>query len=378
MKQKIEKEIVRNILLNPGPSTTSLRVKSSLIQPDQCPREQEVSDLMIGIKSKLLKLANPNSQSKVTTHDVVLLSCSGTGAVEAGLSSCIDRNQKILILQNGAYGRRMAEICDSLCLNYDIINFKATEVIDAIALDKYLDQHYSRYDVVAFVHHETTTGLLNDLSKIHSVIKKYNLISLVDCMSSFAGIPIDLQVDNVDYLITVSNKCIHAMAGIGVVIVSRSELARIANLKTNNYYFNLSKNYQYQNETNQFLYTPPVQILYALNTALDELIEQGGVFARYENYSKIYNYLINGMQELGFKTLINSKWHSRILTSFLEPQIPGFDFIKMHDFLKNKGITIYPGKMDDTKCFRIANIGDLTEIDMKHFLSILDDYLQSI
>lgn len=373
MKETISKQINRNILLNPGPTTTSTKVKEALVQPDVCPREEEIGDLLTGINNKLLKVVNGER-----SHESVLLSCSGTGAVESCLSSCLDSNkqEKVLILINGAYGERMVEICDSLNIPYDTLKFNITQPIFPYKLDQYISENKAvhNYKVVAFIHHETTTGLLNNLSDLNNIIKKHNLISLVDAMSSFAGVPIDVNKTSIDYLITSSNKCLHAIAGIGIVIVSKSELNRISQFKAQSYYFNLYNNFKQQSIKKQFMFTPPVQVLYSLETALDELFQSGGVNSRYEKYSNLYSLLLNGMHDLGFEELIEPQYHSKILTSFKEPNNTNFSFEDMHNYLYQQGITIYPGKSNDFKSFRIANIGELYEDDILLFLKALEQY----
>lgn len=370
MKQKIAKELGRNILLNPGPATTSKRVKSALLVSDICPREKSFGELTQAVRAKAVLAVNGTGH-----YEGVLLTCSGTGAIESCLSSCVDRGEGILIIENGAYGQRMAQICQALGIFAETLSFGAEGPIDLERVEKFLATEGQRFKVMAFIHHETTTGILNPLRELHALGKKYGLVTLVDAMSSYAGIEIDLQRTDVDYLISSSNKCIQGMAGIGIVVVKAQELERIKSFTNSSFYFDLYKNYYSLKELNQFLFTPPVQSLYALNEAFEEFFDEGGVRARAERYASLYEHMYNGMLELGFRPLLEKKYHSKILTAFFEPESENYSFDSMHDFLFSRGVTIYPGKVSRLNTFRISNIGDLRMGDIDIFLGYLKEYL---
>ena len=370
MKQIIKKELERKILLNPGPASTSVRVKKALITPDICPREKEFFLLLQEIKKKSLIVVNGTE-----SYECILLGSSGTGAIESTLGSCVDSTDKILIIENGAYGRRMKQICDNLSISSEVIAFKWNTPIDPKKIDEILSKKAEKFRVLAFVHHETTSGVMNPLSEICSLAKKYQLVCLVDAMSSYAGIPIDLTIDSVDYLISSSNKCIQGMAGVGIVIAKSSELDAIKYFPKKNFYFDLYQNYISQKETGQFLFTPPVQILYALHEALDEFLEEGGT-SRFARYARLHKLLYHGMKKLGLSPLLDESVNSKILTSFMEPDHPHYSFEIMHDYLYERGITIYPGKLDTEKTFRISNMGDLHEEDIQNFLQVINNYLK--
>ena len=367
----ISKEVKRKILLNPGPATTTNRVKSSLVVSDICPREKEFGALFEGINKKALKVVNAEED-----YESTLLGGSGTAAIESCLSSCTAPNQKILIVENGAYGKRMTEICEALGVAYEVIRFDWGEVIDWAIVEEKLST--KRFSVMATVHHETTTGILNSLSKISEICHRHHVISMVDAMSSYAGIEIDLTTTPVDYLISSSNKCIQGMAGVGIVIAKKVELERIKKIKSKSYYLDLYKNYSNQKEKKQFSFTPPVQVLYALNEAFDEFFDQGGIQERSKRYSLLYEQVYKGMTELGFKPMLAPANDSRILTTFFEPDISGFSFDQMHDYLYERNITIYPGKVSHLNTFRISNIGDLNPEDIALFLKEVENYLKTI
>jgi len=321
MKEVINKTIERKILLNPGPATTSARVKSALVTEDICPREKEFGDLLSDVREKVKKVVNADSN-----YEGILLGCAGTGAIESCLSSCTNTDDGVLIIENGAYGKRMKQICDNLGVFSQVIRFEWGQVIDWKEVDQFLSKNSSKFKVLAFVHHETTTGILNSISEFKSISDKYKMVSLIDAMSSYAGINIDLVKDDVDYLISSSNKCIQGMAGLGIVIAKASELERIKGFKKKSFYFDLYANFLSQKEKNQFLFTPPVQTLYALNEAFDEFFEDGGIEARAAKYSGLYEKMHEGMCAFGFTPLLEEKENSRILTTFLEPIDKNYNF----------------------------------------------------
>ncbi len=258
-------EIRRNILLNPGPATTSDTVKLAQIVPDICPREKEFGSIMEFISRELTEFVGSNE--KYTT---ILFGGSGTAAVEAILSSVVD-NKTILIINNGAYGKRMCEIAEIYNLNY--IEFKSSpiETINLKELEEVIKKNNEESKInncgaishLAVVHHETTTGILNDIELLGEICKKYSIEMIVDAMSSFAGIPIDMDKMNIKYLASSSNKCIQGMAGISFVVADKKALNNTQNIKPRNLYLNIYKQYSYFKDNYQMRFTPPVQILYA-------------------------------------------------------------------------------------------------------------------
>ena len=370
MTELISKNIQRKVLLNPGPATTSVRVKEALIVEDICPREEEFGDLIKAVGEKVKRVVHAGDE-----YECVLLGSSGSGAIESCLSSCVDREDGVLIVENGAYGKRMGQICDVLGIKRDTIRFDWDQEIDLPRVDEFIAQHTSNFRVLAFVHHETTSGILNPLSSLRELATKHGMISMVDAMSSYGGIPINLVEEPVDYLVTSSNKCIQGMAGVGIVIAKRAELEAIKDFHRRSFYFDLYKNYIAQKKEGQFCFTPPVQVLYALNEALDEFFDEGGVTARAKRYQELYQTMFDGMCRLGFKPLLRGRYHSKILTTFLEPESPNYRFEDMHGFLYQRGFTIYPGKIGERKSFRISNIGQLSVDDLKSFLEHMQNYL---
>ncbi|MFM1652439.1 2-aminoethylphosphonate aminotransferase [Brevibacillus sp. B_LB10_24] len=363
--------VKRNILLNPGPATTTDTVKYAQVVPDICPRESEFGDLMEYVSEELTRLVADPAE-----YTTVLFGGSGTAAVEAMLTSVVDEDA-VLIVNNGAYGKRMCEIAEVYGLPFLECKSPADDAIDLAALENMIKTAPRKIARLAVVHHETTTGLLNDIASIGEICRKYQIDMLVDAMSSYAAVPIDMKQTNVSFLTASSNKNLQGMAGISFVIARRSKLEAMRERKPRNYYLNLYAQYKFFQATRQMRFTPPVQTLYALKQAIEEL-KLEGVSGRYERYSKSWETLMDGLARLGLATIVPKQHHSKILTSVLEPDCEGYDFDDLHDYLYSRGFTIYPGKIEATKTFRIANIGDITYKDIEVFLQLLEECLRQI
>lgn len=372
-------EIKRNILLNPGPATTSDSVKFAQVVPDICPREKEFGDVMEFVSRELTNFVGSNDN-----YTTVLFGGSGTASVEAILSSVVN-DGTILIINNGAYGKRICEMAEVYNLNY--IEFKSSpiEKIDLSELEEIIKTHNSEcvgFDKppishIAVIHHETTTGILNDIYSIGKICRKYEIDMIVDAMSSFAGIPINMEEMNITYLASSSNKCIQGMAGISFVIADIQSLEKTKDIKPRNLYLNLYKQYIYFKDNYQMRFTPPVQVLYALKQAIIEAKEET-IENRYERYKECCKILWDALDKLKLKKLVNEKASSMLLTSIIEPKIEGYNFSDLHGYLYGKGFTIYPGKISSTNTFRIANIGQIYPEDMIKFIEILEEYFTGI
>lgn len=363
------KTVKRNILLNPGPATTTDTVKNAMVVPDICPRELEFGELTLSVRDDLIKIAHGEKN-----HTCVLITSSGTGGVEACLTSVIPQDKKVLIVNNGAYGERMQAICEAYGIAHVDYNIQAGLSVDLAELEIRIQTHQHELSHVAFIHHETTVGILNPLKEICSLSHKYQLENIVDAMSSFAGMDINVERDNVDYLVSSSNKCIQGMAGISFVIARFECLKKTTGIKRN-FYFNLMANYEYLNKNKQFLFTPPVQTLYALRQAINEYFKEGGE-NRFKRYASMYEVMKAGVKKLGFEFLVEEKHHAKLLTAILDPKSPHYSFNEMHDYLIERGFTIYPGKVGNVNTFRLSNIGEIYPADIENFLVVFEEYLR--
>ncbi|MEH7331960.1 2-aminoethylphosphonate--pyruvate transaminase [Neobacillus drentensis] len=371
MKEKNFPPVKRNILLNPGPATTTDTVKFAQVVPDICPREEEFGEVMEIISTELTKLvADP------TNYNAVLFGGSGTAAVESILSSVIG-DEAVLIINNGSYGKRMCQIAEVYRMNYLEYKSSSHEEIDLIELEDYIQKATMKISHLCVVHNETTTGLLNDIGKIGRICGTYDIQLIVDAMSSFAAIPIDMEQMNISYLAASSNKNLQGMAGVSFVIANTADLGQIQHLKPRNLYLHLYSQYRHFLKTKQMQFTPPVQTLYALKQAIIEVIIEG-VERRYERYTKTWEVLMKGIERLGLSHLVKKEHHSRIITAIVEPDNPSYRFEDMHDYFYYQGFTIYPGKIEGQNTFRVANIGEITCNDMEKFIYLLEQYLIKI
>ena len=361
----------RKVLLNPGPATTTQRVKQAQIVSDICPREREFGAVVSAVREKLVRV--PAGGDGYTS---VLIGGSGTAAMEACLSSVVPANGRVLIVANGAYGDRAIKIAAAYGIAHTPMQLSRTQGIDVDAVDAALRAEPGTTHLF-FVHHETTTGLLNPFERLAALCKQRGVSAIVDAVSSYAGMAIDLARAPVDYLFSSSNKCVQGFAGLGFVLARRQALAATERYPRRGVYLNLFDNWKAQEADGQFLFTPPVQVVYALDAALDELFEETPA-GRYARYAACYETMLAGMQALGFELLLPREIHSKLLTTFIEPARTGYSFDAMHDYLYARDITIYPGKLGDQNTFRVANIGDLLPADLERFVAVTREYLSTL
>ncbi len=364
-------QIKRNVLLTPGPATTTDTVKYAQVVSDICPREKEFGDLMKSICDDLVKIGEG------TKHfTAVLFGGSGTAAVESMLISAVSHELKVLIINNGAYGERMTKIAQNYSIAYVeyLCDWGSLPDIDKIESILKTDNTIGS---ISFVHHETTTGLLNPLNEISGLARKYNKTLLVDAISSFGGIPMSLDNLYVDFLASSANKCLQGMPGVSFVICKKESLEKIKSIRRRSFYLSLYDQYEYFNKTMQTRFTPPVQTLYALRKAIDEFFIEGSV-ARHHRYRESWRVLRHGLQDLGFKVLTKEEEESGLVTTLLYPNHPNFDFDRLHDLLLDKGFTIYPGKVGKKETFRVCNLGAVDSTDMLHFLAALKDTMNQM
>lgn len=361
------KQAARKILLNPGPATTTDSVKQAMVVEDICPREKDFGRLLDTIKEDLVKVVHGEED-----YIAALFTASGTGGLEAAITSAVSKGKKILVVDNGAYGARMANIATTFGIEMVLYKLAYGDYPDVNHIEKLLKEN-QEVSHLAVVHHETTTGMLNPVQEICDAAKKYNVEVIVDCMSSYAGIPIDIKKWDAGYLISSSNKCIQGMPGMVFVIFKRTLLPSLKNQKRS-FYFDLFSQYVGFEKTGQMQFTPPVQVAYALRQAIDEYFAEGEV-NRWKRYQENWQTLYVGLKNLGFEFLLPDKYQSKILLAIIEPADPRYNFDTMHDYLYQQGYTIYPGKGAKEATFRLSVLGDLYKKDIQNFLAALKNYL---
>lgn len=363
-----EPVIKRNILLTPGPATTTDSVKYAQVVPDICPREREFGDIMQQIREDLVKIVKGDEN-----YTSILFTGSGTAAMDACINSVVPPDKKIAIINNGAYGERMVKIAQAYRIPYVELFFEWGEVPNLSKVRETLEKD-KNIVCLATVHHETTTGMVNPIIEIQKIVKEKQCTFIVDTISSFAGMPLDIKDLKIDFIFSTSNKCIQGMAGLAFVICKKDQLQKTKDYPPRSFYLNLYQQYDYFERKAQMQFTPPVQLIYALKQAIAEYFEEGEV-NRFKRYTRSWQSLRQGLEEMGFKLLLKEGENSHILTTILEPEDPNFDFSKMHDLLYEKGFTIYPGKLGKKRTFRIANMGAIDYHDMKGFLEALKNVL---
>lgn len=356
-------------LLNPGPVTLTERVRRSLLQADLCHRESEFYDLQDEARTRLL-----------ATHDLdpkewsaVLMTASGTGAVESMLAALVPETGRVLVVENGVYGERMAQICSRYGIAHDRIVGSWLGAPDAAAIAATLDAAVgeARFSHLAIVHHETTTGRLNDLQSLAAVCRSRAVKLLVDGVSSFGAESIDFENDVLAAVAATANKCLHGVPGAAFVIVGRSALAQAASRA---YYLDLGRLALLQDQRNT-PFTPAVHVYYALVEALREYAEQGGRAARHERYQRLAEQVRSGLARLGIETVLPVEQSSVVLRSYRLPA--GVAYPVLHDALKAAGFVIYAGQGELSKTlFRISTMGDLASSDIDRFIECVAQLLR--
>lgn len=365
------KEIKRNILLTPGPATTSDTVKYAQVVPDICPREKEFGDLLLSVASDLTRFVSDGDECAA-----VLLGGSGTAAVECVLNSVVSDQDRVLIINNGAYGERMLHIAEVYGIPYLEFASSSTGPLDLRKLEEAIDFANEPVTHLAVVHHETTTGLLNDIKSIGRLCKARGLQMIVDAVSSFGALPIDMREMHISYLASSANKNLQGLPGVSFVIAARDRLEDIKHRPRRSFYLDLYAHYEFLVLHRQTRFTPPVQAIYALKQAIVETKAEG-VAARYERYKRSWQTLIEGLDALGLKTVVPRECQANLITTVVEPDHPSYSFEDLHDYLYERGVTIYPGKLAEINSFRIGNIGNIDAEDIKRFLALLQDFLAS-
>lgn len=357
----------QKILLTPGPLNTSRTVKEAMLL-DLGTRDMEYQDMVNDLRKKLLSLAHVDE----TTHAAVFLQGSGTYGVESVLDSAVGRRGKVLILSNGAYGERMEQICKAHGIAYQMQSFSKLEALPVEQLAPYIQDETITH--VAFIHCETTAGVLNDVEGILRLIQTYGKGSIVDAMSSFGSMEMDLGRLGVDFLITSSNKCLHGVPGVAIVY-GRQEAFAACEGNADNLALDLYKQWKEMEDSGgSFRFTSPTHVLLALNEAVKELEERGGIGARHAHYAFLQKKIQDTMEGLGFRAPVKRKDQAPVITTYFVPE--WMDFSHFYGWMKERDILLYSGKLPGYDAFRIGNIGELTVSDIDRVLDEIRIYVQ--
>lgn len=363
-------EIKRNILLNPGPATTTDTVKLAQVVPDICPREKEFADMMKQMRLDLLKIVHADP-SKYTS---VLFCGSGTLNLDVCINSLVPEGKKILIANNGAYSSRAVEICKYYGLDHIDLRQDILHPVSVADVERVLDED-SDIAVVYTTHNETGTGVLNPIREIGAVAHAHNAIFIVDTTSTLAMRPIDIEADNIDFCMASAQKGLMSFTGLSFVIGNEEIIKKSKDYPKRSYYCNLYLQYEYFEKTGQMHFTPPVQTIYATRQGLDEYFAEGED-AKWERHLRVINAIHKGLNDLGFKELIDIEEQSGLVASVIYPNDSNWNFEKVHDYCYDRGYTIYPGKVTDTDTFRLCSLGAIDEDDIVGFFEVLTEALK--
>lgn len=355
-------------LLTPGPLTTTETVKKQMMD-DHCTWDEDYMKITRAIRSKLLELAHVEEPEYTT----VLMQGSGTFGVESVLTSVIGKEDKLLIAANGAYGKRMAQIAQHAGINYVMYEEPFDQMPSAEKVEKILAED-AAITHVSMVHSETTSGLLNDIASVAKVVKAAGRTFIVDAMSSFGGVEINVGELGIDFIISSANKCIQGVPGFSFIICKTDKLVESKG-KARSLSLDLYEQWETMQKDGKWRFTSPTHVVLAFWQALQELEAEGGIPARFNRYNNNKNYLIAHMGEMGFRPFIEGENQGPIITTFYYPENTNYDFNEMYQYIKENGYAIYPGKLTDAETFRIGHIGEIYEEDMKKLCEIFKDFM---
>ncbi|RQZ70993.1 2-aminoethylphosphonate aminotransferase [Burkholderia sp. Bp9004] len=345
------------LLLNPGPVTLTERVRRSLLQPDLCHRESEFFDLQDEARARLVAAYALDPAEWAA----VLMTGSGTAAVESMIAALVPQDGKLLVIENGVYGERITQIATQYGIAHDVLKHEWMQAPDLAQIAARLDA--GGYSHVAVIHHETTTGRLNDLGAIADVCRARGVKMLVDGVSSFGAEAIDFAGGVIDAVAATANKCLHGVPGAAFVIVRRSALAKAAG---RTYYLDLGRLAKLQDQRNT-PFTPSVHAYYALVEALREFDEAGGWRARHAHYKALADQAQAGLAARGMPLVLPEGASSVVLRAYRLPQ--GVTYETLHDGLKARGFVIYAGQGGLSKeLFRISTMGAIGAADVERLL----------
>lgn len=367
-------------LLTPGPLTTTDTVKQKMLF-DHCTWDDDYKKITQDIRRELLALAHvlPEGMSGEEAlengeYTAILMQGSGTFGVESVFTSVIGKEDKVLIIANGAYGERMTDIADHADIKYDVYREHYAQVPRAEIVEEMLKKD-SAITHVAMVHSETTSGILNDIEAVGKVVKEQGRVFIVDAMSSFGGVDIPVKEWGIDFIISSANKCIQGVPGFSFIIANKKLLLESAG-KARSLSLDLYDQWKTMSVDGKWRFTSPTHVVLAFSQALKEMKEEGGIVARCRRYTENNRLLIEKMGELGIRPYIDGEHQGPIITTFFYPENKKFTFSEMYEYIKERGYAIYPGKVTEAETFRIGNIGEIYREDMIRLCEIMKNFLE--
>lgn len=362
-------EIKRKVLLNPGPATTTDTVKMAQLVPDICPREKEFASMMKKMREDLVRIVHGD----LNKYTAVLFCGSGTLNIDVCLNSLLPEGKKILIINNGAYSSRAAEICEYYGLPFIDLKFPVDELPNLDKVEQTLKENLD-IALIHTTHNETGTGILNPVKEIGALAHKYGAVFTVDTTSTYAMRPIDIEKDNIDFCMASAQKGLMAMTGLSFIIGNTKIIKKSADYPKRSYYCNLYLQYHFFETTGEMHFTPPVQTIYAARQAIDEYFAEGEQ-AKWQRHLSVFEAIHAGLARLGFKDIIKRELQAGLVVSVRYPDDENWDFEKVHDYCYERGYTIYPGKISTQNTFRLCALGAITSEDIDNFFVVLEEAL---
>lgn len=364
--------VKRNILLNPGPATTTDTVKMAQVVPDICPRESEFQTIMADMRKDLIKIVH----AKPEDYTAVPFCGSGTICIDIALNSLLDDGKKALIISNGSYSQRAVEVCAA----YHLPFIELKQPINQKPVLSKIEETLKNNNDIGYVYvtyHETGTGLLNPVKEIGALAHKYNAFLISDTISAYAMIPINVYEENIDFCMSSAQKGIQAMTGLSYIIGRKDIIEKSKNFPVRSYYCNLFLQYDFFERSGEMHFTPPVQTIYAAKQALVEYWEEGET-AKWNRHTRVMEAIRKGVDRLGFKEALDRADQSGLVSAILYPDDPNWSFEKIHDYCYERGFTIYPGKIASTGTFRLCALGAIDAEDIDSFWITFEEGLKSL
>jgi 2-aminoethylphosphonate-pyruvate transaminase len=358
------------ILLTPGPLTTSERTRAAMLT-DWGSWDGSFNALTASLCDKLVAIAHGTG-----SHVCVPLQGSGTFAVEAAIGTFVPRRGKVLVCVNGAYGKRLAKICEALGRDHVIHETGDDVPTTPEAVDRLLAEDRT-ISHVGLIHCETSTGILNPLEAIAAVVARHGRALIIDAMSSFGALPIDARQIPFEALIAASGKCLEGVPGMGFVI-ARSEALLASAGNTASLALDLRDQHLYMQRTGQWRFTPPTHVVAALHEALLQYEEEGGLPARHARYARNCQVLIAGMTKLGLRSFLAPEIQAPIIVTFHAPRDGRYRFTEFYEAVRAKGFILYPGKLTELETFRVGCIGSVGSAEMERAVDAVADTLRAM
>lgn len=363
--------IKRNILLNPGPSTTTDTVKMAQVVPDICPREKEFAGIMAPMRDDLVRIVHGDTAE----YTAVLFCGSGTICIDVALNSLLADGKKALIINNGSYSQRACDVCKYYNMPLVEVKQPLDDIPDLSVIENALKEN-NDIGYVYVTYHETGTGLLNPVREIGALAHKYGAFLITDTTSAYAMIPINVYEDNIDFCMASAQKGIMGMTGLSYIIGKRDIIEESKDYPKRSYYCNLYMQYEYFESTGEMHFTPPVQTIYAAKQALAEYFEEGEE-KKWKRHTRVMNAIRKGIDDLGFHEALRREVQAGLVAAVEYPDDPNWDFERIHDYCYEKGFTIYPGKMQNKGTFRLCALGAIDEGDIRDFWKVFEEALRS-